>query len=338
MNLLPGPAQTVAICLSICVPLLLFGYRADSRHSRRGPPIPDWLHDRWSTFRDRVIALPGERHAEDVSGGVLLVGDGDAVGLCVLEPACWGFTLTLLTALAQARKPLTEEQWAAAYMQGGDLGTFAQNRLRLLLGSGMVVTADGRIAATAKAWRSCASSSWFGSPQALVDNDDLVCRRDHRRDRVRHPAAMQWAARRARSSISPVMILAIVAVISHLASVLLGVVMVQRFQYWSAASIFSFGVMSYIFAFGAVYKSVSLEMLLDIAMQPGRGVPLSDIIEHQVPGIFNGRTRILIHSGLAERIGPLVATTPTGRKFADRIVRLRRAFAIGDSGLYDFDD
>jgi hypothetical protein len=147
---------------------------------------------------------------------------------------------------------------------------------------------------------------------------------------------MQWLTRRAASSVSPVIVLAIAAILSHLASVVLGIAYVPEFKYWNAASIFSFGVMSYIFAFGAVYKSVSLEILLEVTELPAREAPLSDIVERQVPGIFRGRTNILVDSGLAERTGSGFVATAAGRKLAGRIARLRRVFAIGDTGLYDF--
>ena len=149
---------------------------------------------------------------------------------------------------------------------------------------------------------------------------------------------MQWVTRRTASSVPPVVVLALAAVISHLASVVLGIAFVPQFRYWNAASVFSFGVMSYIFAFGAVYKSVSLEILLDVSARPAREVPLRDIVEQKVPGIFRGRTDILVDSGLAERTGSSFVATAAGRKLADRIARLRRAFAIGDTGLYDFAD
>lgn len=105
---------------------------------------------------------------------------------------------------------------------------------------------------------------------------------------------MQIIARRAGSPIAPVAILAIAAVISHVASVLLGFATVQQFQYWNAASLFSFGAMLYVFAFGAVYKSVSLEILLDLAQRPGHTAALSDIVDRKVPEIFRGRTDILV--------------------------------------------
>jgi hypothetical protein len=35
-------------------------------------------------------------------------------------------------------------------MQGGDLGSFTHNRLKLLVGAGMVVAAEGKLAPTRK--------------------------------------------------------------------------------------------------------------------------------------------------------------------------------------------
>jgi hypothetical protein len=143
-------------------------------------------------------------------------------------------------------------------------------------------------------------------------------------------------ARRAGSPIAPVAILAMAAVISHAASIMLGIATVAQFQYWSAASIFGFGVMLYIFAFGAVYKSVSLEILLDVAKRPGASAPLADIVERKVPEIFRGRTDILVDGGQVERRGPCFVVTAAGEKIASRIGTLRRAFAVGTTGLYDF--
>ena len=131
-------------------------------------------------------------------------------------------------------------------------------------------------------------------------------------------------------------ILAIAAVISHAASVLLGFATVQQFQYWNAASLFSFGAMLYVFAFGAVYKSVSLEILLDLAQRPGHTAALSDIVDRKVPEIFRGRTDILVSGGQVERTGASFAVTAAGRAVAARIAQMRSAFAIGDTGLYDF--
>lgn len=148
MSMLPGPAQFAAISLSIALPLLLIGYAriipGSGRRFRLGCVSVFVL------FVIACIALPGQRNVEDVLGGLFLLATAIMLCYVLFSLLAWGFTLTLLTSLVQAGRPLTSEQWASAYMQGGDLGTFAHNRLKLLVGSGLVTTADGRLAPTAK--------------------------------------------------------------------------------------------------------------------------------------------------------------------------------------------
>ncbi|MBA4033165.1 MAG: hypothetical protein C0480_00975 [Bradyrhizobium sp.] len=150
MNLLPGPAQTIAICLSLWLPLLLLGYARFLSIRSAGSRFRIGCVTIVALFGLACIALPGERQFDDVVGGVLLLATAILLVYVFWSLLAWGFTLTLLTALAQAGRPLTEEQWAATYMQGGDLGTFAHNRLKLLLGSGMIVAANGKVSTTAK--------------------------------------------------------------------------------------------------------------------------------------------------------------------------------------------
>jgi hypothetical protein len=148
--------------------------------------------------------------------------------------------------------------------------------------------------------------------------------------------AMLFIAPRAGLSTPPAVLLAITAVITHGLSVALGAANVVQFQYWNAASIFGFGVMSYVFAFGAVYKSVSLEILLDVAQRPGHAAPLADIVDRLAPDIFRRRAEILVDGGQVERTGSSFIVTVAGRALAGRLASIRRVFAVGDSGLYDF--
>ncbi|WP_349643366.1 hypothetical protein [Bradyrhizobium japonicum] len=150
--------------------------------------------------------------------------------------------------------------------------------------------------------------------------------------------ALQLTARARAWSFGPVTLLAIAAVVSHGLGVTLGIFVVPQFQYWDAASIFGFCVMAYVFAFGAVYKSVSLDILLGLVDRPGRRAPLSEIAETQVPGLFQGRIGNLVDGGLVEPVGSHFVATAAGRTMAGHVGRLRRAFGIGDTSLYDFSD
>jgi len=148
MSILPGPMQTTAIALSVAFPLLLFcyaqipGIRGAGRRFRIGSTTIAGL------FVIACFALPGPRDFDDVLSGVLLLLTAILLYYVFWSLLAWGFTLTLLTALAGAGRPLTQEQWISAYMQGGSLSAFAHNRLRVLLGFGMVVSAGGDIVVT----------------------------------------------------------------------------------------------------------------------------------------------------------------------------------------------
>jgi hypothetical protein len=150
--------------------------------------------------------------------------------------------------------------------------------------------------------------------------------------------ALQSMARTRGWTLGAVMLLAIAAVVTHGLGMMFGIFVVPEFQYWDAASIFGFLVMGYVFAFGAVYKSVSLDILLDVVDRPERRAPLTDIIERQVPALFQGRIRNLVDGGLVEPLDTHFAPTIAGRTMAGRVGRLRRAFGIGDTSLYDFSD
>src|SRR5690348_3719214 len=86
--------------------------------------------------------------------------------------------------------------------------------------------------------------------------------------------ALQLMARARGWPVGAVTLLAIAAILTHGLGVMLGILVVPEFQYWDAASIFGFCVMAYVFAFGAVYKSVSLEILLGLVDRPERKAPL----------------------------------------------------------------
>lgn len=150
--------------------------------------------------------------------------------------------------------------------------------------------------------------------------------------------ALQLVARARGWSLGPVILLAIAAVVSHGFGVMLGIYVVPQFQYWDAASIFAFCVMAYVFAFGAVYKSVSLDILLGVVDRPERKAPLSEIVERQVPDLFQGRIGNLVDGGLVEPVGSHFTATAAGRDMAGRVGLLRRAFGIGDTSLYDFSE
>jgi hypothetical protein len=147
----------------------------------------------------------------------------------------------------------------------------------------------------------------------------------------------QLLVRRVAPSMSPVVVLAVVSLTVHIATSALGAASSHSFQYWNATSIFCFGVMSYTYLFGAVYKSISLQILLDLTSRPHRTIEFSEISDKQIPEIFVERGTILKEGQLVVVNGDRFSVTPAGQKLTDRVALIRRLFAIGDTGLYDFD-
>lgn len=150
MNMLPGPAQAAAIGLSVALPLLLLCYARIAATGGSGRRFRLGCATVTVLYAIACLALPGERRLDDMLGGLFLLATAMMLCYVLFSLLAWGFTLTLLTALVQAGRPLTLEQWAVAYMQGGDLGTFTHNRLKLLVSAGMVITADNKLAPTPK--------------------------------------------------------------------------------------------------------------------------------------------------------------------------------------------
>lgn len=148
MSILPGPLQIAAIVLSAILPLLLLCYARIGAFRGAGRLFRAGCITIAGLFAIACFALPGPRNISEVFGGALLLGTAMLLWYVAWGLLTWGFTLTLLTALAKDGRPLTLDQWISAYTQGGNLGTFAHNRLHLLIGSGMVISSDGRIAVT----------------------------------------------------------------------------------------------------------------------------------------------------------------------------------------------
>jgi len=171
VSILPGLLQTTAVVLSLLLPALLFGYAAIPGLRSPGRRFRAAALTVAGLLLIACLALPGPRDFGDVFGALLLLAT--AIVLCHIfwSLLAWPFTLTLLTAIAKADHPLTLEQWISACMQGESPSAFAENRLRLLFGAGMAVTAGDRIVvtqtgmATARLVRFVRFATGLGSPR-----------------------------------------------------------------------------------------------------------------------------------------------------------------------------
>lgn len=102
---------------------------------------------------------------------------------------------------------------------------------------------------------------------------------------------------------------------------------------WRALAVFCFLATCYLMIFGAVYKSVSLRMLLDLLQAPARRMPARVLYARYIETeSFEARLAVMLHQGLAHADAGAYALTRKGRRLAVIARRLQLAFGIDKSG------
>ncbi len=92
-------------------------------------------------------------------------------------------------------------------------------------------------------------------------------------------------------------------------------------------------LLCFLMAFGGIYKSISLRILLDLLNRPNRCDRYETILNRYVEReSYQGRLRILIGDGLATRVPAGFQLTRKGRRIAAAAHALQRLFKIGTSG------
>jgi hypothetical protein len=113
-----------------------------------------------------------------------------------------------------------------------------------------------------------------------------------------------------------------------------GAFLVGPFAYWPVAAVNAFGVVCWLFAFSAVYKSVSLRVLTHLDRAPGNALSLESVTEDYVRPEFEARVALLVKMGCADEVTGGYAATPQGNDTARRIAMIRRACGVEGGGLY----
>jgi hypothetical protein len=127
---------------------------------------------------------------------------------------------------------------------------------------------------------------------------------------------------------------ALSALATHVVGVALAARLVGPFAYWPAAAVAAVGAVCWLFAFSAVYKSVSLRVLTQLARTPGHALPVGTITRRYVRPEFEARVAVLVRMGCASETEGGYAATGKGAAAARRVEGIQRACGIAESGLY----
>jgi len=102
---------------------------------------------------------------------------------------------------------------------------------------------------------------------------------------------------------------------------------------WVFSTSYWFLVLSFLMGFGAIYKSLSLRMLLTLLETPTHEKSAESFRKEYIFGdSFNNRLQLMVDQGLAERTDDKLSLTIRGASWANRLVTLQRVFGIMRSG------
>ncbi len=135
-------------------------------------------------------------------------------------------------------------------------------------------------------------------------------------------------------SLSPVARHAASALGTYAVGVLLAAWWLGPFAYWPTAAVSGFLAVCWLFAFSAVYKSVSLRILTQLARTPGHTLSLKQITNDYVRPEFQSRIEVLLRMNCAEENEGGFAITPKGSETARKIERIRGLCGIDGNGMY----
>jgi hypothetical protein len=138
--------------------------------------------------------------------------------------------------------------------------------------------------------------------------------------------------------LAPVLVHLICAVVIGAALPIILSIAAARFQvaipFWQAASIFYGGVIAWLYAFSAVYKSISLGILQALHAAPEGRMMLESVARDFTLPRFAERIDLLVAGGLVARTESGYAITPQGLKAVHRLRLIQRIFAVSGKGFY----
>jgi hypothetical protein len=149
---------------------------------------------------------------------------------------------------------------------------------------------------------------------------------------VFYVAVLATALRLGRGT-SPAVVVIAAALLAYVAMLMAATGFNRSVNFWVTSTLFWFPTMIVLMGFGALYKSVSLRILLDLLARPGHAEPYSAILQRYIAAeSFENRLTVILESKWAIPTSAGYALTARGRRAASIVAALQGMFAIRRSG------
>jgi hypothetical protein len=136
-----------------------------------------------------------------------------------------------------------------------------------------------------------------------------------------------------RSSASPAVVVTLAALAMYPATLAATLLLGRTIGFWPFSAAYWFLSLIFLMVFGAVYKSISLRILLDLLERPGRSDEYAAVMQRYVSEeSFERRLLVMLDAGLAARGADGFRLTEKGRRISSIVRRVQAVFAIEASG------
>jgi hypothetical protein len=132
---------------------------------------------------------------------------------------------------------------------------------------------------------------------------------------------------------SPAAIVVLAALALYPMGLALALLAADRLQFWNFSSTYWFFTLVFLMTFGAIYKSISLRILLDLLGRPGHADSYAAILARYVhEESYEHRLGVILDNKYAARSANGFELTDKGRRLASKVQRVQQIFAIRQSG------
>ena len=133
---------------------------------------------------------------------------------------------------------------------------------------------------------------------------------------------------------APVLIHFASAIVVEIGLIAAFLVMSQEIPFWHGSIVLGWGVIFLLFAFSAVYKSVSLTMLVLLNKTPEKCIGITQFSDALIQPVFADRIRVLEKMDYITETNGTYNITTAGEQFVTRFGVVRRIFGISGDGFY----
>lgn len=138
---------------------------------------------------------------------------------------------------------------------------------------------------------------------------------------------------RALNGVAASVVVTVTSVIAYVGILAAAVVARPQVWFWPLSASYWFLTLCFLMVFGAIYKSISLRILLDLSQRPQRADRYDAILSRYIEGeSFQDRLRVMLAAGLATRGSRGLQLTTKGRRLAAAVSRLQTLYKIERSG------